>query len=104
MFSKDVLLTCPRTGVCEIDVERIEEQWHDGATIFVHEENDSNMNVYQLVEYLSNPHVPNPNNRREMQVTISTPDAIRIIKDLHLEPYRDSFFIRCVHYGRHNTH
>ena len=92
MFSDDVVLTCPCFGVCEIDVERIKEEWHEGAYIQCHEEFDSGRKEYRLVEFLKDAHQSNPGNRLIRNVIISSEDAVKIIKDLHLVGIRSQLF------------
>lgn len=98
MFSDDVVLTCPCVGVCEIDVERIKEEWHEGAYIQCHEEFHSDLKEYRLIEFLKDAHQSNPGNRCIRKLTISSEDAVKIIKDLHLVGIRNQLFTNYVDY------
>ena len=97
MFSDAILLNYQLSGECEIDVERIKQEWHEGAAIHCHENYDSKLDLYipnfQLIENSSDC-------KGRIKITINKCDAIKIIHDLELIPQRGFLFTHDIIYRK----
>lgn len=97
MFSDTIVLNYQPSGECEINVERIKQEWHEGAAIHCHENYDPKLDLYiqnfQLIENSSDC-------KGRKKITISPCDAIKIIHDLDLIPQRDFVFTHDIFYRK----
>ena len=100
-FSDGIILKCPPTGECEIDVELIKKEWHDGAYIDCQEKYDSQLDLY-IPEFKLIETTPDPEayKGRRIKITIKPADAIQLIRDLKLKANRHTFFIRSITYRK----
>ena len=91
-FSDGIILKCPPTGECEIDVELIKKEWHDGAYIYCHEEYYPQLDLYIPTFLL----VDSAAYKDELlKYEIKPADAIQLIQDLKLKPNRHP---HCIHH------
>lgn len=72
-------------GICSVEVHEIIKHFTLLNRIYQYDDE------YYLLEYT-------PRCKRKSKIRISTNDALKIIKELDLKPFRNDFFIRAVTY------